>query len=385
MPVSHARVTALTSTDEKVPGLLGVLARVRDPRKMRGRRFSLVFALAVAVICVLAGAKSFREIGDQAADVPQELLAALGGRPHPLRRRIIAPSEKRIRTLLHVLDAEALDQVIGDWLRALAAAGRLEGLLTAIAIDGKWLRGVADGQVKLFAAMLHQEKVIIAQHRIPDDTNEITQVEELLDPVDLTDAVVTADAAHAQHDTAEYIGGERKADYLLTVKGNQPGLQAAIFAKITAACGAGPDHVAVDYGHGRIVKRSIWVTSADGIEFPHASQVLRIRRDTYALDGTALAKEIVHGITTLDAGRGTPAVLAGLTQGQWGIESVHWLRDTAYGEDGNTGYAGNGPQVMAALRNLVISLLHLAGITQITRTLQSICRDRTRALKVLPL
>ncbi len=85
--------------------------------------------------------------------------------------------------------------------------------------------------------------------------------------------------------------------------------------------------------------------------------------------------------------RGTPAVLARLTQGQWCIESVHWLRsrDTAYGEDGNTGYAGNGPQVMATLRNLVISLLHLAGITQITRTLQSICRDRTRALKVLPL
>ena len=236
MPVSHARVTALTSTDEKVPGLLGVLARVRDPRKMHGRRFSLVFALAVAVICVLAGAKSFREIGDQAADVPQELLAALGGRPHPLRRRIIAPSEKRIRTLLHVLDAEALDQVIGDWLRALAAAGRLEGLLTAIAIDGKWLRGVADGQVKLFAAMLHQEKVIIAQHRIPDDTNEITQVEELLDPVDLTDAVVTADAAHAQHDTAEYIGGKRKADYLLTVKGNQPGLQACGVPEVCVAC-----------------------------------------------------------------------------------------------------------------------------------------------------
>ena len=104
------------------------------------------------------------------------------------------------------------------------------------------------------------------------------------------------------------------------------GLQAAIFAKITAACGAGPDHVAVDYGHGRIVKRSIWVTSADGIEFPHAAQVLRIRRDTYGLDGTALAREIVHGITTLDAGRGTPAVLAGLTQGQRGIESVHWHR-----------------------------------------------------------
>jgi hypothetical protein len=55
--------------------------------------------------------------------------------------------------------------ITGGWLRAMAAAGRLDSLLTAIAIDGKWLRGVADGQVKLFAAMLHDDGVIIAQHR----------------------------------------------------------------------------------------------------------------------------------------------------------------------------------------------------------------------------
>jgi len=71
--------------------------------------------------------------------------------------------------------------------------------------------------------------------------------------------------------------------------------------------------------------------------------------------------------------------------GQWGIESVHWLRDTAYAEDANTGYTGDGPQVMATFRNLAISLLHLSGVTEITRTLQAIARDRTRLLKFLPL
>ena len=55
-----------------------------------------------------------------------------------------------------------------------------------------------DGQVKLFAAMLHEEKVIIAQHRIPDETTETTQVRALLDAVDLDNAVVTADAVHHQ-------------------------------------------------------------------------------------------------------------------------------------------------------------------------------------------
>jgi hypothetical protein len=168
MPVSHACTSFLTSTDDEVPGLLQVLAQVADPRKRRGRRYRLVFVLAVAVVCVLAGARNFRELGDQAADLPQGVLARLGGKPHPLRRKIIAPSETRLRTLIQDLDANALDELIGGWLRALAEAGRLEGLLTAIAIDGKWLRGVADGQVKLFAALLHEEKVIIAQRRIPD-------------------------------------------------------------------------------------------------------------------------------------------------------------------------------------------------------------------------
>jgi hypothetical protein len=145
----------------------------------------------------------------------------------------------------------------------------------------------------------------------------------------------------------------------------------------------GPRSCQRHFGHGRIVKRSIWAADADGIDFPHA-QVLRIRRDTYDLDGAALTKEIVHGITSPDAGRGAPAALAGLTRGQWGIESVHWLCDTAYAEDQNTGYAG-GPQVMTTFRNIAISLLHLAGVTETKCTLQRISRDRTRALLVLPL
>ena len=394
MPVSHARATAVTSADEQadeeVPGLLEVLAQVPDLRGRRGRRFARVFILAVAVACVLAGAKSFREIGDQARDLPQEVLRRLGGKPHPLLRRIIAPSEKRIRTVIQSLDAEKLDELTGGWLRALADAGRLEHLLTAIAIDGKWLRGVGDGQVKLFAAMLHEEKMIIAQHRIPDETTETTQVKELLEPVDLAGAVVTADAAHAQRETAEYIAGPegeggRGSEYFLFVKGNQPGVQRAVYDKIQAAGKDAPDHAELDYGHGRIIRRSLWVTGAGGLDFPHASQAVRIRRDRCDLAGTLISKEIVHAVTSLDAEQAGPADLAAIARGQWGIESVHWLRDTAWAEDANTGYAGNGPQVMATFRNIAVSLLHHAGVTEITRTLQAITRDRNRMLSYLPL
>lgn len=382
MSVSHARHYARNDASQ-IPGLLDLLARVPDPRKRRGRRFGLVFVLAVAVVAVLAGAANFREIGDQAADLSQQLLARLGGRRHPLTRRITVPSEKRIRTLIQQIDATALDEIIGGWLRRLAQTEDLEPPLTALAVDGKHLRGT-DGVV-LFSAMLHDQRVVVAQRQVPEGTNEITQVKDLLDPLDLNDIVVTGDAAHTQHDTADYIAGSREADYFLTVKGNQPGLQAAIFDKVQAECGIAPDHITVQNGHGRIVKRSIWVTDADGIDFPHATQVARIRRDVYDLAGQRVSKEIVHAVTSMNAGRAGPDRLAGLAQGQWGIESIHWIRDAVYREDGNKAYTGGGPQVMATLRNLAISLLHLSGITRIKATLQEIGRDRNRVLTVLPL
>jgi predicted transposase YbfD/YdcC len=389
MPVSHAPVSSralnAAAGQERVPGLLEVLAQVADPRERRGRRFSLAFTLAVAVVCVLAGASSFREIGDQAADLPQDMLAALGGVRCPLRRRIAVPSEKRIPTLLQDLDGDALDVIVGGWLRRLAA-GEPGGPTGHVAIDGKWLRGVGDGPVKLFSALQRDHGVIIAQTRIPDHTNETTQVKALLDHVDLTGAVVTADAAHASRETADYIAGERGADYLLTVKGNTPGLQRAIFDKIQAECdAAAPDHCETGRSHGRTVRRSLRAAAAGGIDFPRAAQVIRIRRDTLDIDGALIAKEIVHAATSLDAGRGTPEALASLARGQWAIEAVHWIRDTAYREDHSAGYAGDGPQVMATLRNAAISLLRIAGITAIARTLQAFSRDRTRILDVIPL
>ena len=393
--MSHARITAVTSMINngagKVPSLLAVLALVPDPRKPRGRRYLLMFVLAVAAACTLAGARTFREIGDHAADLPQDVLRDLGGRPHPLRRKVIAPSETRIRTLLHLIDAEVLDQVLGGWLRDLADAGRLDGLLTAIAVDGKWLRGVLDGQVKLFSAMLHEEKAVIAQVRVPDDTTESTQVKALLDTVDLENAVVTADAAHSGTETARYIAGKeedggREADYFLYVKGNAPSLQRACFDAVQASGpGRAPDWTELDHSHGRVIRRSIWVADATGIEFPQARRVARIRRDRYDADGALVSKEIVHAVTSLDAKKAGAGALAGIARGQWGIESVHRVRDTAWDKDANTGYAGNGPQAMATLRNLAVSLLYLNGVKEVTRTLQAIAHDRNRLLDYLPL
>ena len=74
-----------------------------------------------------------------------------------------------------------------------------------------------------------------------------------------------AAAAHAQDDTAEYLAGEPDSDYFLFAKGNRPGLQRAIYDTVNADRPGQPDHVELDYGHGRIIKRSPWVSDAGDI------------------------------------------------------------------------------------------------------------------------
>lgn len=82
--------------------------------------------------------------------------------------------------------------------------------------------------------------------------------------------------------------------------GNQPKLQRAVFDAVQQDCPRDPDYTELDQGHGRIIRRSIWVTDAESIDFPHDRQVARIRRDGYKASGALISKEVVHAVTSLD-------------------------------------------------------------------------------------
>jgi hypothetical protein len=86
------------------PGLAGHLAAVPDPRDPRGVRHTLTSLLLAAVASVLAGARSFTEIGEWAADAPPRVLAALGVRYDPLARVFQPPDETTFRRVLEAVD-----------------------------------------------------------------------------------------------------------------------------------------------------------------------------------------------------------------------------------------------------------------------------------------
>ncbi|WP_322755412.1 ISAs1 family transposase [Frankia sp. Cas3] len=374
--------------ENKAGRLLAMLRRVKDFRAARGKTYNLdfVLAVAVAVVATLAGAANYRQIGRRAADLPQSLLAQLGAPYDHFGARYAAPSESTIRDVLTNIDADLLDLAVGAWLHDCATRDRDGDLV--IALDGKVLRGAwtdKNKQVKLFAAMIHEEGVVVAQTLVPDDTNEITQVENLVKNLRYRrgKAVVTADAAHTQFKTAILLR-TRGIDYVLTVKGNQPTLHRQVFERCLPLLQQTPSHEEEERSHGRIKRWAIWTTAADGIRFPFARTIAVIRREEFDLEGNRLTKEYAFIITSLRGWRATPAAIHTHVRRHWEIENeIHYTRDTAWREDTCSAHTGNGPRNLSILRNLALGIFRLHGATKIKATLEYIARDRTRALNFL--
>jgi predicted transposase YbfD/YdcC len=353
------------------------LARVPDPRDPRGLRYPLAGMLAVAVSAVLTGARSFAAIGEWAAELTGETLAMLG--------LADGPEESTLRKLFARLDAAALDRQLGvfAWTRTGDVQGR-----RVIAIDGKTVRGARSATRQaphLVAALDHRVGVVLGQKAVDAKSNEIPAVRELLagfDPADLHGCVITADAMHTQADTANAIL-DAGADYVFTVKANQPGLLARLKALPWREVPADTGHSVTSRGHGRRVTRTIKVIDAPAwTGFIGAAQVAQLRR-TVTKKGKKTI-EVVYLITSASFADAPPAVLAGWVQGHWTIENrLHWTRDVTYDEDRSTVRTGHAPHVMASLRNTAITLLRLDGWTNIAAAHRHHARNPDRAITCL--
>src|SRR5579859_6762409 len=351
--------------------LLDLLAQVPDPRKRRGRRHSLAGLLAVGIAAVIAGSRSFAAIGQWAADAGPGTLAVLGAARGPA-------DESTFRRAFSLVSADVLDRVLGAWLwtRAVQAGGRL-----VIAIDGKTVRGAKNKDRKaphLVAALAHGIGAVLGQVAVDGKSNEIPAVRELLKAfADLAGTVLTIDAMHTQHDTAQLILG-RGADYVMTVKANMPALYKQLrklpWARI-------PSVSSVSKDHGRRARRTIKVALVPAwIGFDGAAQVAQLRR-TVVTKGKKTV-EVVYLITSDRSA--DPKTLASWVRQHWHIENkLHWVRDVTYQEDKSLVRTGNAPRVMASIRSLAISILRLDGHINIAAANRHHARDPQRTLKLL--
>lgn len=351
-----------------VPPLVDVFAAIPDPRCAQGKRHPLTAMLLLACVAMLAGARGQSGIADWAKNYGEPWRTRLGF-THPK-----GPSQSTVQRVFARIAVETLESQLARWMQQVIATlttdARDGAALDGAAMDGKTLRmsarcGASDAH--LLSLFSHQLGVVLGEVAVADKTNEITASADVLALLLLTGVVITGDAMFTQHAIAETIL-DAGNDYLLMVKENQPTLHeeiAILFADPDAACSSAEE---TSMQSQRIEQRRLRASTelVGYTDWPGLAQTLCIERRVTERQTGETHVEIAYAVTSLTPRRATPAHLLTLWREHWHIENkLHWVRDVTFGEDGSTVRVGVGPQVLAALRNLAIGLLRLAGATNI--------------------
>lgn len=335
-----------------------VFAELPDPRRETANKLHrLTDILALATCAVLGGAESW------------EAIAAYGRTKEPFFRRFLVldngiPSPDTFERVFAKLDPAAFAGAFGRWM---AAACQATGLVP-VAVDGKSARAArrntATGCLHVVTAWAAENRLVLGAKAVPDGSNEVAAIPELLRTLDLAGALVTIDAAGCQVENARIIR-ERGGHYLLAVKDNQPTLRAAVEAVFDRACdcdfaGVRSDgHEEVDDGHGRHEERDVAVVyDPSGLPagWPDVAAVVLINRVREVGGERACTS---HYYLTSHAG--TAAEIAGFVRGHWEIENgLHWVLDVVFREDRSRIRAANAGANLAMIRRVAAALLRRA-------------------------
>ncbi len=218
-------------------------------------------------------------------------------------------------------------------------------------------------------------------------TNEIGTAIPLLDTLpDIAGRTVTADALLTQRALASYLL-DRGADYLFTVKGNQPTLLSDIRLLLDEdIAGRAPDFAdeSPKPEHGRRERRSIWVSGElNGyLDFPGVGQVFAVRRETVEVKSGKRRCETAYGVTSLTPKATSPERLLVLNRGHWTIEATHHILDWSFDEDRSRIRSGHGPENMTRLRRFAIGLIKGRRLA-VAETMRNLARNPRRVLDFL--
>jgi predicted transposase YbfD/YdcC len=328
----------------EINGIVRHFEEMEDPRSHVNRLHLLVDIIVISILGVLAGADGPLAIA-RWADAQELWLRRYLRLPHGV------PSRDTIGRVLQSLKPSAFQQCFAAWLTSLQEEQpdaekdqENESPQKTIALDGKCLRrshahGRGLGAMYLVSAWATDRGIALGQLAVEEKSNEITAIPQLLDQLDVTDAVVTIDAAGCQRNIADEIiaGG---GDYVLALKGNQETLHRDVkdlFAKLLEEdFGDTPvsRHEEREHGHGRTEERHYYQICVPA-DFPQREKWTGLK--TF---GLAIRRCITDGKETVDHRYYISSLsrhgrrFAGCVRGHWSIENnLHWVLDMTFRED----------------------------------------------------
>ena len=267
-----------------------------------------------------------------------------------------APSHDTFSRLLRLLDGEAFGRAFAAFAAAFARARQDmgEGLQT-VALDGKALRrayekGMAASPPLTVSAFAAEARLCLAAHAPKAGENEVEAALKVVQLIDLTGRLVTADALHCHARMAEAVIG-KGGDYLLALKGNRPKWRDAAnrtLERTTAACAE-----TVEISHGRSEWRKAEIVAAgEPLVCGHKAFI----RITSRRDAAEPKSRLFMTSAIID-----PQQALALTRAHWSIEnSLHWILDVHFGEDAIRARKDNAPANIALINRLARNILQAA-------------------------
>ena len=382
--------------------LLEILAQVPDPRKAKGKRHPLPAILALAVLAIMCGYRSYSTIAEWGRTYSSTLVKALGF------THAKTPCAATLHNLFKRLDITQLEALLTQWTtQTLQNVAQATDRL-ALAIDGKQLNGSAKQNATvshLLSVVSHELGVTIAQKAVDSKTNEIPISTEILSAFDIKGMIVTTDALLTQRDFCKKVCA-LDGDYVVPVALNHKQLHqdiACLFAPPMAIntnqSTVNPlqqmhteldqtldTYQTVEKGHQRIEIRRLTASTAlnDYIQWPGVNQVFEYSYERIDLSTGQVKQKTQYGITSLTPNQATAADLLALRRGHWAIENKsHWGRDVVLGEDASQVRRGGIPQVMSALRNTALAVLRFAGHQHLSKAMRYFAAHPQHALNLI--
>jgi predicted transposase YbfD/YdcC len=347
--------TPMLSSQRRFIPIQRYFRNLKDPRRRHRRLHRLVDIIGIAICAVVCGANDWQEIatfGQSREDWLRRFLRLPNG----------IPSHDTFERVFDRLDPVVFQACFREWIMAIA--GALD--VPQVAIDGKTLRrsGSADlGPLHVVSAWATAQHLALGEVAVAEKSNEITAIPRLLELLELQGALVTIDAMGCQKEIARAIVA-KGADYVLTVKDNQPHLLDDIQACLAEALDGGAaaprceTYATEDRGHGRLEKRCYTIVrNPTGI---------RNRQDWEGLSviGMCSGERTVQGKTSeevryfIGSKRASAKCYGQALRHHWGIEnSLHWQMDLNFGEDDSRIQKRRSAENFALLRRLAFSLL----------------------------
>ncbi|MDO4757186.1 MAG: ISAs1 family transposase, partial [Parabacteroides sp.] len=235
------------------------------------------------------------------------------------------PSHDTFNRVFSRIDPSKLEDCLQQWVKDVFQM-EPKGV---ISIDGKSVRGSAAPKshkyVHMISAWSHEAGMVLGQLKVDEKTNEIMAIPQLLDKIDIEGSIVTMDAMGCQKNIVSKII-EKKGDYIIALKGNQGKLkeEAADATKLSQASACSTE---IDYGHGRIEKRTVRVyrnitQSLSGL-WVGLSAAIRIDATRYDKIKKTEQTEIRYYITSLK--RVSAAKIGEYIRQHWEVENkLHW-------------------------------------------------------------